>query len=165
MFEVGVDEAVEDAAVEPLQEDRHLIQQSPYHKQPLEEIPLEARLVEVLELPSDAAVVELLVQPSQIEGGIDEDCDDDVLEEVVVGLNVEALQHAGMAVASACVCYCGESEQQSQQYQDASFGPVVTLGLKRLADLRVAALDIDRQQEYEYEAYRFDDVAEPNHAR
>lgn len=57
VFEVCVDEAVEDAAIEPLQEDRNLTHQRLYHEQSLEEIPLKARLVETLELASDATVV------------------------------------------------------------------------------------------------------------
>lgn len=70
-----------------------------------------------------------------------------------------------MAVAPACVGYGGESKQQRQQDDDASLSSIVALWLERLAYFGVAALDIYRQQEYEDEAYRFDDVAEPNHAR
>ena len=46
------------------------------------------------------------MQPTDVERGIDEDGDDDVLKEVIVGLDVETLQHSGASVATIEVSEC-----------------------------------------------------------
>lgn len=106
MFELFVDEAVEDPAVEPFQEDRYLLLTNAYHEQPLEQVPLEAWLVEALKLAADASVVELLMESAQVERRVYEDGDEDVLQEVIVGFHVKALQHAGVPMTPIKIGHC-----------------------------------------------------------